>query len=63
MRQTPQAESEPPLNCIYRFKPQMTYRDAVDEDESDDDLPADAGSDEEEYEEVVCISYVSTISL
>ena len=41
----------------------MTYRDAVDEDESDDDLPADAGSDEEEYEEVVCISYVSTISL
>ena len=62
MGQTPQAESRPSYNGIYRFKPQMTYRDAVDEDESDDDLPADAGSDEEEYEEVVCIIYVSTIS-
>ena len=38
----------------------MTYRDAVDEDESDDDFPADAGSDEEEYEEVVCIINTST---
>ncbi len=42
----------------------MTYRDAVDEDESDDDdLPANAGSDEEEYEEVVCAVYVPIISL
>jgi hypothetical protein len=41
----------------------MTYRDAVDEDESDDDFPADAGSDEEEYEEVVCIMYISIRSL
>jgi hypothetical protein len=41
----------------------MTYRDAVDEDESDDDFPADAGSDEEEYEEVVCITCISIVGL
>lgn len=38
----------------------MTYRDAVDEDGSDDDFPADAGSDEE-YEEVVCIKHTLAI--
>jgi hypothetical protein len=62
VRQAQQAESEPPYHCIYRFKPQLTYRDAVDEDESDDDFPADAGSDEE-YEEVVCIMHMSTVTL
>jgi hypothetical protein len=40
----------------------MMYRDAVDEDDSDD-FPADAGSDEEEYEEVVCIIHMSIDSL
>jgi len=63
VRQEQQAESKPSYHLIYRFKPQMTYRDAVAEDESDDDFPADAGSDEEEYEEVVCTIYMSAISL
>jgi len=60
VRQAWQAESKSSYRCIDRFEPQMTYRDAVDEDESDDDFPADAGS-EEEYEEVVCIMNMSTI--
>ena len=63
MRQAHQGELKPSYHCIDRLKPQMTYRDAVDEDESDDDFPADAGSDEEEYEEVVCIIHMSITSI
>ena len=63
MRQAQQGESKTTYHCILRVKPQMTYRDAVDEDESDDDFPADAGSDEEEYEEVVGIIHIPIVGL
>lgn len=63
MRQAHQGEPKPSYRCVYSFKPQLTYRDVVDEDESDDDFPADAGSDEEEYEEVVCTMHTLIINL
>jgi len=63
VRLAQQGESKHPYHCIYRLKPQITYRDPVDEYESDDDFPAEAGSDEEEYEEVVCIIHLSVTSL
>lgn len=55
--------TEASYRCIYRLKPQLTYRDTIDEDESDDDFPAEAGTDEEEYEEVVCTMNMSIVNL